>query len=151
MSPPGGQKQCIMKIYQQSVQLRERNRGFHIITSEITRSLPELAEIQTGICQVFIQHTSASLTINENADPTVRKDFEMFFSKTVKENDPEYQHDYEGSDDMPAHLKASMLGSSVTIPIRHGQLALGIWQGIYLCEHRNFGGSRNIIITAWGQ
>jgi len=101
--------------------------------------------------QVFIQHTSASLTINENADPTVRIDFEMYFNKAVPENDPDYQHDYEGSDDMPAHLKAAMLGSSVTIPIRNGRLALGTWQGIYLCEHRNYGGQRNLVITAWGE
>ncbi len=139
-----------MKIYQQALTLRERKRGFHIITREIEYALPQIAEISVGLCQVFIQHTSASLTINENADPTVRVDFEMFFNKTVKENDPDYEHDYEGSDDMPAHLKAALLGSSVTIPIRNGQLALGTWQGIYLCEHRNYGGQRNLIVTAWG-
>ena len=139
-----------MKIYQQALTLRERRRGFHIITSEIENALPQIAEIMVGLCQVFIQHTSASLTINENADPTVRADFEMFFNKTVKENDPSYKHDYEGSDDMPAHLKAALLGSSVTIPIRNGRLALGTWQGIYLCEHRNYGGQRNLIVTAWG-
>ena len=102
------------------------------------------------MCQVFIQHTSASLTINENADPTVRKDFELFFNKTVKENDPDYAHNYEGSDDMPAHLKASLMGSSVLIPIHKGRLALGTWQGIYLCEHRNNVESRSLVITAWG-
>jgi len=139
-----------MKIYQQALTLRERRRGFHIITDEVENALPQLNEINIGICQVFIQHTSASLSINENADPTVRLDFEMFFNKTVKENDPDYEHDYEGSDDMPAHLKAALLGSSVTIPIRNGRLALGTWQGIYLCEHRNYGGRRNLIITAWG-
>jgi secondary thiamine-phosphate synthase enzyme len=101
--------------------------------------------------QVFIQHTSASLTLNENADPTVRLDFEMFFNKTVPENDPEYLHDDEGSDDMPAHLKAALLGNSVMIPIRNGRLALGTWQGIYLCEHRNHGGPRNLLLTAWGE
>jgi secondary thiamine-phosphate synthase enzyme len=140
-----------MKIYQQTLALRERRRGFHIITDEIEDALPQLDEINIGICQVFIQHTSASLTINENADPTVRVDFEMFFNKTVKENDPDYEHDYEGSDDMPAHLKSALLGSSVTIPIRNGRLALGTWQGIYLCEHRNHGGQRRLIITAWGE
>ncbi|WP_412466047.1 secondary thiamine-phosphate synthase enzyme YjbQ [Pedobacter sp. KLB.chiD] len=140
-----------MKIYQQTLALRERRRGFHIITSEVEDALPQISEINTGICQVFIQHTSASLTINENADPTVRMDFEMFFNKTVKENDPDYEHDYEGSDDMPAHLKAALLGSSLTIPIRNGRLALGTWQGIYLCEHRNHGGQRRLIITAWGE
>jgi len=140
-----------MKIYQQTLSLRERRRGFHIITEEIEDALPQLDEINIGICQVFIQHTSASLTINENADPTVRTDFEMFFNKTVKENDPNYEHDYEGADDMPAHLKSALLGSSVTIPIRNGRLALGTWQGIYLCEHRNRGGQRRLIVTAWGE
>lgn len=140
-----------MKIYQQTITLPERSRGFHLITNEVIRALPQIVEIRTGLCQVFIQHTSASLTINENADPTVRKDFEMFFNKTVKENDPDYIHDYEGSDDMPAHLKASLLGSSVLIPIRNGRLALGTWQGVYLCEHRNHGGSRSLVITAWGE
>ncbi|SFA44066.1 secondary thiamine-phosphate synthase enzyme [Pedobacter suwonensis] len=140
-----------MKIYQQVLSLRERRRGFHIITDEIEDALPQINEINIGICQVFIQHTSASLTINENADPTVRVDFEMFFNKTVKENDPDYEHDYEGSDDMPAHLKSALLGSAVTIPIRNGRLALGTWQGIYLCEHRNHGGQRKLMITAWGE
>ena len=140
-----------MRIFQQALSLRERRRGFHIITAEVENALPEIREIKTGICQVFIQHTSASLTINENADPTVRVDFEMFFNKNVKENDPDYKHDYEGSDDMPAHLKSAILGSSVSIPITNGRLALGTWQGIYLCEHRNYGGSRKLVITAWGQ
>jgi len=140
-----------MKIYQLALSLRERRRGFHIITDEIEDALPQINEINIGICQVFIQHTSASLTINENADPTVRVDFEMFFNKTVKENDPDYEHDYEGSDDMPAHLKSALLGSSVSIPIRNGRLALGTWQGIYLCEHRNRGGQRKLMITAWGE
>src|SRR6201996_377184 len=139
-----------MKIYQQTIQLKERKRGFHLITSEIEDALPQLRDIQCGICQVFIQHTSASLTINENADPTVRQDFEMFFNKIAPENDPQYRHDDEGADDMPAHLKAAVLGSSVSIPIRNGRLALGTWQGIYLCEHRNYGGRRNVMITAWG-
>jgi secondary thiamine-phosphate synthase enzyme len=140
-----------MKVYQQLLQLRERKRGFHLITQEVIQALPQLTEINTGICQVFIQHTSASLTINENADPTVRKDFEMYFNKAVPEDDPDYLHDDEGSDDMPAHLKAAMLGSSVMIPIRNGRLALGTWQGVYLCEHRNYGGNRNLLLTAWGE
>jgi len=140
-----------MKIFQQQLQLKERRRGFHLITAEVVQTLPQLSEIKTGMCQVFIQHTSASLTINENADPTVRKDFEMYFSKTVPENDPEYRHDDEGPDDMPAHLKASLMGSSVNIPVRNGKLALGIWQGIYLCEHRNYGGVRNLMITVFGE
>jgi secondary thiamine-phosphate synthase enzyme len=140
-----------MKVYQQTLQLKERKRGFHLITTEILQSMPQLGEIKTGIFQVFIQHTSASILINENADPTVRKDFEMFFDKTVPENDPSYQHDTEGSDDMPAHLKTALLGCSITIPIRNGRLALGTWQGVYLCEHRNHGGQRNLILTAWGE
>ncbi|MFC4144403.1 secondary thiamine-phosphate synthase enzyme YjbQ [Pedobacter mendelii] len=140
-----------MKIYQKAFAIRERKRGFHLITDEIVNAFPEIGNLKIGICQVFIQHTSASLTINENADPTVRIDFEMFFNKAVPENDPDYEHDYEGSDDMPAHLKAALLGNSVTIPIRNGKLAFGTWQGIYLCEHRNYGGKRNIIVTAWGE
>ena len=140
-----------MKIYQQQLQLNPRRKGFHLITVEVIQALPQIAELTTGICQVFIQHTSASLTINENADPTVRKDFETYFSKAVPENDPDYQHDDEGPDDMPAHLKAALLGSSVTIPIRNGRLALGMWQGIYLCEHRNYGGERSLMVTAWGE
>ena len=140
-----------MKIFQQPLQLKAKPRGFHLITTEVTQALPEIRELKTGICQVFIQHTSASLTINENADPTVRKDFEMYFNKAVPENDPDYLHDEEGSDDMPAHLKAAMLDNSVMIPIRNGRLALGTWQGIYLCEHRNYGGQRNLLLTAWGE
>lgn len=140
-----------MKIYQQSISLRERRRGYHIITEEVIHALPQIAELKTGMCQVFIQHTSASLCINENADPTVRRDFEMYFNKIAPENDPDYQHNDEGPDDMPAHLKAAMLGCSVSIPIRNGRLALGTWQGIYLCEHRNYGGSRQLVVTAWGE
>ena len=140
-----------MKIFQQAIQLQEKRRGFHLITSDVIQAFPQLGEIKTGICQVFIQHTSASLTINENADPTVRQDFEMYFNKAVPEDDPDYKHDYEGSDDMPAHLKGALLGFSVTIPVRNGRLALGTWQGIYLCEHRNYGGPRKLILTAWGE
>ncbi len=140
-----------MKIHQQSITLSARKRGFHIITNEIENSLSWLNEIKTGVCHVFIQHTSASLCINENADATVRKDFEMYFNKAVPENDPDYRHNTEGSDDMPAHLKAALLGSSVSIPITNGRLALGIWQGIYLCEHRDHGGSRSLMVTAWGE
>ena len=139
-----------MKMFQQIIELPEKRRGFHLITGEVLRSMPAIGELKTGMCQVFIQHTSASLTINENADPTVRKDFETWFNKAVPENDPDYVHNDEGSDDMPAHLKAALLGSSVMIPIRNGRFALGTWQGIYLCEHRNYGGSRRLVITAWG-
>ena len=140
-----------MKIFQQALRLPQRKRGFHLITMELVQAFPQLSTIKTGMLQVFIQHTSASLTINENADPTVRKDFETYFSKAVPENDPAYLHNDEGPDDMPAHLKAALLGSSVMIPIRNGRLALGTWQGVYLCEHRNYGGPRNILMTAWGE
>ncbi|MFI5162836.1 MAG: secondary thiamine-phosphate synthase enzyme YjbQ [Sphingobacteriales bacterium] len=140
-----------MKIYQQGLTLRERKRGFHLITDEVLHALPQINDINIGMCQVFIQHTSASLCINEDADPTVRIDFETYFNKAVRENDPDYRHDDEGSDDMPAHLKAAILGSSVTIPVRSGKLALGTWQGIYLCEHRNHGGQRHLVVTAWGE
>ncbi|WP_448699499.1 secondary thiamine-phosphate synthase enzyme YjbQ [Mucilaginibacter sp. AW1-3] len=140
-----------MKIFQQTLTLKQRRRGFHIITSEVVYAMPHINQIKVGVCQVFIQHTSASLAINENADPTVRQDFEMYFNKAVPENDPDYRHDDEGPDDMPAHLKAAMLGSSVTIPIRNGRLALGTWQGIYLCEHRDHGGERDLVITIWGE
>ncbi|MEJ7681811.1 MAG: secondary thiamine-phosphate synthase enzyme YjbQ [Segetibacter sp.] len=140
-----------MKIHQQTIKLPERKRGFHLITTEITQALPQLKELKTGVCHVFIQHTSASLSINENADPTVRKDFEMYFNKAISENDPDYLHDDEGPDDMPAHLKAALLGSSVLIPVSNGKLAFGTWQGIYLCEHRNYGGPRKLVITLWGE
>ena len=139
-----------MKIFQQQIKLKERKREFNLITEEIVQALPQINEIQTGLCQVFIQHTSASLTINEDADPTVRKDFETWFNKAVPENE-NYVHDDEGADDMPAHIKASLLGNSVTIPIRNGSLALGTWQGIYLCEHRNNGGQRRVVVSAWGE
>jgi len=141
----------MMKIYQHKLSLKEKRRGFHLITHEIENAVPEINNISIGLCQVFIQHTSASLSINENADPTVRKDFETYFNKAVPENDPDYLHDDEGPDDMPAHLKASLLGCSVLIPVRNGELALGTWQGIYLCEHRNYGGERNLVITIWGE
>ena len=139
-----------MNFFQEKVRLQSRSRGFHLITQDVLDALPQIREINTGVLQVFIQHTSASLTINENADYTVRLDFESHFNKAVPENAPYYQHDYEGSDDMPAHIKSSLLGASVMIPISKGRLALGTWQGIYLCEHRNQGGSRSLMLTAWG-
>lgn len=139
-----------MKCFQKEIKLRSYTRGFHLITNEVLSAIPELREIQTGQLQVFIKHTSASLTINENADYTVRTDFESHFNKMVPENAPYYEHIYEGSDDMPAHIKASLLGASVQIPITNGRLNLGIWQGIYLCEHRNHAGGRNLVITAYG-
>ena len=140
-----------MKIHQKQIRLKGRKRGFHLITSEIEESFTEMREIKKGLCHIFIRHTSASLTINEDADPTVRKDFEYFFNKTVPEDDENYIHNYEGDDDMPAHLKAAILGSSLSIPITNGRFALGTWQGIYLCEHRNHGGERKIVITAFGE
>ncbi len=140
-----------MKMFQRAITLRERRRGFHLITREVLEGFPEIRQISKGMCQVFIQHTSASLTINENADPTVRQDFETWFNKAVPENDPDYRHNDEGPDDMPAHLKAAMLGASVMIPVTDGELALGIWQGIYLCEHRNHGGARDLVVTCWGE
>ena len=138
-------------FFQKEIRLPAAQRGFHLITQDIELALPELKKLRVGLLHVFIKHTSASLTINENADPTVRQDFESHFNEVVKENEPYYKHTYEGPDDMPAHIKASLLGSSVTIPITNGQLNLGIWQGIYLCEHRDHGGARHIVITAWGE
>ncbi len=139
-----------MSVVQRKISLSPYPRGFHLITREILEAIPEIRNVKAGLCNVFIQHTSASLTINENADPTVRKDFESHFNKMVPENAPYYLHNYEGPDDMPAHIKASLLGPSVTIPITKGQFNLGIWQGIYLCEHRDHGGSRKLLITIFG-
>lgn len=140
----------IMKIFQETININ-KPRGFHLITDQVIHAVPQLKSITSGMCQVFLQHTSASLSVNENADPTVRKDFEMFFNKTVVQNDPRYQHDSEGPDDMPAHLKSSLLGCSVQIPICNGRLALGTWQGIYFGEHRDHGGQRHIVVTVWGE
>ena len=139
-----------MIYLQKEISLPAYPRGFHLITREIIQALTDISKIGIGHLQVFIKHTSASLTINENADPTVRKDFESHFNKFVPEDAPYYQHDYEGSDDMPAHIKSSLLGASVVIPITNGRLNLGTWQGIYLCEHRNHGGPRKIVLTAMG-
>ena len=133
-------------IKQTTITLPEYSRGFHLITQHIEKSIqfPE-----TGVLHVFIQHTSAGLTINENADPTVQTDLEASFNHIVKENEPFYQHTYEGSDDMPAHIKSSLVGASVSVPITNHQLNLGTWQGIYLCEFRNRGGSRNLVLSVW--
>ena len=136
---------------QKEISLNPRQRGFHLITDEVLEHLSEVQEIEVGTMQVFIKHTSASLTINEDADPTVRDDFESHFNQMVPENAPYYQHTFEGPDDMPAHLKSSILGSSVSIPITDGKLNLGTWQGIYLCEHRNHGGSRKLVVTIQGK
>ncbi|MEY8870179.1 secondary thiamine-phosphate synthase enzyme YjbQ [Meridianimaribacter flavus] len=139
-----------MKTFQKEIVLTAKERGFHLITSEIIKNFPEIATINIGLLQVFIKHTSASLTINENADATVRADFESHINVMVPENQPYYKHNYEGSDDMPAHIKASLMGSSVQIPITNGSLNLGTWQGIYLCEHRNFANGRRLVLTAFG-
>jgi secondary thiamine-phosphate synthase enzyme len=140
-----------MKLYQKEIAIPAKKRGFHLITREILNEIPEIKNISKGIMNIFIQHTSASLTMNENADPDVRVDMETHFNKSIPENASYYVHTTEGSDDMPAHIKSSILGSSVTIPITSGHLNLGTWQGIYLCEHRNYGGKRNLVITMWGE
>lgn len=136
---------------QKTLQLKARERGFHLITHEVEAQLPELNQLNVGILHLFIQHTSASLTINENADPTVRSDLEAHINHMVPENAPYYQHTYEGPDDMPAHIKASLLGNGLSIPIKNGRLALGTWQGIYLGEHRDAGGKRRIVATINGE
>ena len=136
---------------QREIRLRARERGFHLVTEEIVRQLPELVRIQVGLAHLFIQHTSASLTLNENADPTVRQDFESVFNRLVPQDQSYYRHNYEGSDDLPAHIKSSLLGSTLLLPIRQGELALGTWQGIYLGEHRDQGGSRRLIVTLQGE
>lgn len=135
---------------QKSIQLTPKSRGFHLITDEVLRQLPELVQIEVGLCHLFIQHTSASLTINENADPTVRADMEAHFNALIPERLSYYQHTYEGDDDMPAHLKASTLGNSLSLPVGQGRLLLGTWQGLYLGEHRNHGGARRLIVTLQG-
>ncbi|ELR63386.1 hypothetical protein C942_03828 [Photobacterium marinum] len=137
--------------FQKTIQLKPRSRGFHLITDEIEQQIPELQQYQVGLLHCFIQHTSASLTINENADPTVRSDMEAHFNKSVPERASYYRHTYEGDDDMPAHIKTSTLGNSLMIPITQGRLALGTWQGIYLGEHRDFGGSRRVVLTIQGE
>lgn len=139
-----------MKLIQKDITLRSYPRGFHLVTNEVLSHLDELSDISIGMLHVFIRHTSASLTVNENADPTVRTDFETFFNRTVPEDTSLYEHTLEGTDDMTSHIKSSLLGSSVTIPVKDGSLHTGTWQGIYLCEHRNNGGSRKLTLTLWG-
>lgn len=139
-----------MKYFQKEIKLQSYPRGFHLITREIQNAFPEINTIDIGQLHVFIKHTSASLTINENADPTVRIDFESHINKMVPENQPYYKHTFEGADDMPAHIKASLMGSSIQIPITKGRLNLGTWQGIYLCEHRNNANGRNLVLTVFG-
>jgi len=139
-----------MTWIQRNIELTARPRGFHLITLEVSTALPELAQFEAGLLHVFIQHTSASLTINENADPDVPLDLESSFAAIAPECFP-HRHTCEGPDDMPAHVKASLLGASLTIPVRQGVLALGTWQGIYLCEHRRRGGRRRLVLTLWGE
>ncbi len=139
-----------MKSYQKKIILKPVQRGIHLITSQIESNFSEIKNIQKGMLHIFLQHTSASITINENADPTVRDDMQNYFNKVVPENEPYFKHTYEGDDDMPAHIKSSILGCDLTIPITTGKLNLGAWQGIYLCEHRNNGGARHLILTAIG-
>jgi secondary thiamine-phosphate synthase enzyme len=135
---------------QREIDLPARPRGFHLVTDEVVGALPELRDLRIGICHLFIRHTSASLTLNENASPDVRRDFATWFDASVPE-DFAWTHTLEGPDDMPAHVKASLLGPSLSLPVSDGRLALGTWQGVYLCEHRDRGGSRSLLVTLWGE
>jgi secondary thiamine-phosphate synthase enzyme len=135
---------------QRAIRLQPRPRGLHLVTREVLEALPELDELRVGLLHLLIQHTSASLALNENASPDVRRDFESWFNQAVPEQAPYWTHTLEGDDDMPAHVKAALLGPSLTLPVSDGRLALGTWQGIYLCEHRDRGGSRSLVATAWG-
>jgi secondary thiamine-phosphate synthase enzyme len=136
---------------QRQIDLEPRPRGFHLVTGEVQRALPELGELEVGLCHLFLRHTSASLTLNENASPDVRRDFATWFDRAVPEDFPGWTHTLEGPDDMPAHIKASLLGPSLSLPVSRGRLALGTWQGVYLCEHRDRGGSRSLLATLWGE
>lgn len=140
-----------MAWHQTEVRLKARSRGLHLVTEELLATLPQLRQIKVGLLHLFIQHTSASLSVNENADPDVRADMERWLNHAVPENAPYFEHTTEGPDDMPAHLKSALLGQAVSIPIRNGRLALGTWQGIYLGEHRDAGGSRTVVATIWGE
>jgi secondary thiamine-phosphate synthase enzyme len=140
-----------MEWTQKEIVLPAKPRGFHLVTSEVVGQVPEIRKYRVGIAHFFVRHTSASLTLNENADPTVRSDLEAHFNEMVPENSPYFVHTNEGPDDMPAHVKSSLLGSGVTVPVTGGRLNLGTWQGIYLCEHRNRGGGRRVVVTLWGE
>lgn len=140
-----------MSWLQKEITLSAKSRGFHLVTREILGQIPEIGDFSVGLAHIFIQHTSASLALNENADPTVRQDMEAYFNRAVPENASYFIHTYEGPDDMPAHIKAVLLGSSVTVPIRNGRFHLGTWQGIYLCEHRNRARGRRLVITVQGE
>ena len=137
--------------HQRRIRLRPRPRGFHLVTREVVEALPELREVRAGLLHLFLRHTSASLTLNENASPDVRRDFASYFDDAVPEDAPYWTHTTEGPDDMPAHVKASLMGPSLTLPVRDGRLALGTWQGIYLCEHRDRGGPRSLTLTLTGE
>ena len=136
---------------QREIRLEPRPRGFHLVTREVVDALPELRDVEVGLCRLFIQHTSASLTLNENASPDVRRDFATWFDDAVPEDFGGWTHTVEGPDDMPAHLKASLLGPALSLPVARGKLALGTWQGVYLCEHRDRGGARSLLATVWGE
>ncbi|HEY2180420.1 MAG TPA: secondary thiamine-phosphate synthase enzyme YjbQ [Solirubrobacteraceae bacterium] len=136
---------------QGEISLQPQARGFHLITREVLAAVPQIAELQIGMLHLLLRHTSASLTLNENASPEVRRDFASWFDAAVPEDAPYWTHTLEGPDDMPAHIKASLLGATLTIPVSHGRLALGTWQGIYLCEHRDHGGPRSLVATLWGE
>ena len=136
---------------QREIRLEPRPRGFHLVTREVVDALPELRDVEVGLCHLFIRHTSASLTLNENASPDVRRDFETWFDDAVPEDFGGWTHTVEGPDDMPAHLKASLLGPALSLPVARGRLALGTWQGVYLCEHRDRGGARSLLATVWGE
>ncbi len=140
-----------MSWYQKEISLKAKGRGFHLVTDEVVSQIPELKKVKVGLMHILIKHTSASITLNENYDPDVRSDMNKYFDKSVKENELYYDHNAEGSDDMPAHIKSTIIGSSLTIPIADGKLNLGTWQGIYLCEHRNHGGSRILVVTISGE
>ena len=140
-----------MNWFQKEITLSPKARGFHLVTTEILDKVPEIHGFEIGVAHIFIQHTSASLALNENADPTVRDDMEQHFNRMVPENAPYYRHTSEGPDDMPAHIKAVLLGSSVSVPIRRGELVLGTWQGIFLCEHRDRARERRLVVTLSGQ
>jgi len=140
-----------MPWHQTVIRLKPRSRGFHLVTDEVVRALPELARLRVGLAHFFLQHTSASLSINENADPDVRADFDRWLERAVPENAPYFVHTAEGPDDMPAHVKSGVMGVSVSVPIRDGRLALGTWQGLYLGEHRDEGGSRTVVVTLFGE
>jgi secondary thiamine-phosphate synthase enzyme len=137
--------------HQALVRLQPRSRGFHLVTDEVVRATPELHELRVGMAHLFLRHTSASLTLNENASPDVRRDFRSWFDEAVPEDAPYWTHTLEGADDMPSHIKSSLTGNDLLIPVREGRLAVGTWQGVYLCEHRDHGGPRELLVTLWGE